>query len=129
MAAWAKRYNCVNMIKVILWGFVIFFGCFNFPLWSDYSPLKGYDLALFVLIYHVIGKAVSNYYQKENWKRVCLLSVGMTLLGMICRYFLEYGEVSNTYNFTPANVMFYAVMASLLIMSSYFFHNKYSEKE
>lgn len=129
LAGWAMKNGRVGIIKGILWGFVVFWGCFTFPLWSDYSLLKVYDLALFVLSYYTIGKAASNYYQKENWKRVCLLSVGMPILGMVCRFFLEYGEVSNTYNFTPVNIILYAVLASLLIMSSYFFHHKYSERE
>lgn len=129
LAAWAKRNNRVGVIKVILWGFVIFFGCFYFPLWSDYSPLKGLELAFFVLVYCEVGKAVFHFYKKEEWKKVGLLSVGMTLLGMVCRYFLEYGEVSNTYNFTPENIIFYAVMAPLLIMFNYLLQNKYSGKK
>lgn len=37
-------------------------------------------------------------------------------LGMIARYFLEYGEVSNTYNFTLKNIVIHIVIMMLLSM-------------
>ena len=34
----------------------------------------------------------------------------LTVTGMICRYLLEFGEVSNTYNFTLFNIVSYLVI-------------------
>ena len=43
----------------------------------------------------------------KNWKlhQVALLNLGMILLSMLFRYLLEFGEVSNTYNFTIPNML------------------------
>ena len=37
--------------------------------------------------------------------KMTLLNLGLVLLGMGCRYLLEFGEVSNTYNFNMINSM------------------------
>lgn len=37
-------------------------------------------------------------------------------MGMVARYFLEYGEVSNTYNFTLKNIVVHVVIMLLLSM-------------
>jgi len=42
-----------------------------------------------------------------------LLNTGLVVLGMISRYFLEYGEVSNTYNFTLLNSSVHIVLTVL----------------
>lgn len=42
------------------------------------------------------------------------LNLGMTVLGLIFRYLLEYGEVSNTYNFTAANVALHLFALTIL---------------
>lgn len=39
----------------------------------------------------------------------------MTLIGFLCRYFLEYGEVSNTYNFTLPNIALHLLITGILI--------------
>ena len=37
-------------------------------------------------------------------------------MGMVARYFLEYREVSNTYNFTLKNILIHTVIMLLLSM-------------
>ena len=39
-------------------------------------------------------------------------------MGMVSRYFLEYGEVSNTYNFTPKKIVIH--MLIMLLLSTMF---------
>ena len=53
---------------------------------------------------------------KVMWVLVLLLNLGVTILGMVARYFLEYGEVSNTYNFTLKNILIHTVIMLLLSM-------------
>ena len=48
----------------------------------------------------------------------------MTLIGFLCRYFLEYGEVSNTYNFTLPNIALHLLITGILILLSHFFASK-----
>ena len=38
------------------------------------------------------------------------LNLGMVLGGLTCRYLLEFGEVSNTYNFTLSNVLLHTLL-------------------
>ena len=47
------------------------------------------------------------------------LNLGMTVLGLIFRYLLEYGEVSNTYNFTAANVALHLFALTILPLMTY----------
>lgn len=47
------------------------------------------------------------------------LNLGMTVLGLIFRYLLEFGEVSNTYNFTAANVALHLFALTILPLMTY----------
>ena len=57
----------------------------------------------------------------KNWKlhQVALLHLGMILLSMLFRYLLEFGEVSNTYNFTAPNIALHIVATLTISMVSY----------
>ena len=52
----------------------------------------------------------------ETTKGFLFLNCGVTILGMVARYLLEYGEVSNTYNFTIKNIVVHIVIMMLLSM-------------
>ena len=43
-------------------------------------------------------------------RMVCVVTFILTVIGMACRYLLEFGEVSNTYNFTLFNIVSYLVI-------------------
>mgnify|MGYP003304072915 FL=1 len=51
----------------------------------------------------------------------------LTLLSIGCRYLLEYGEVSNTYNFTVPNIILHIV--AVLVISTGFWSNAATKKE
>lgn len=53
-------------------------------------------------------------FPKATWIMISLLNIGITIMGMVSRYFLEYGEVSNTYNFTPKKVVIHMIIMLLL---------------
>ena len=61
-----------------------------------------------------IGEIEAIMFPKVTWLLVLLLNLGITIMGMVVRYFLEYGEVSNTYNFTPKNIVLHTVIMLLL---------------
>ena len=48
---------------------------------------------------------------------------------MVCRYFIEFGEVSNTYNFTVPNILAQALILSLIPTIVCFFAKKRREKK
>ena len=128
-AARAKKNEKRTWIKGMLWGFMAFFSCFNFPLFSDVSPMKLINMIIFIIAYQTIGKAAAYYYDKLQRNKVYLLSVSMVILGMVCRYLLEYGEISNVYNFTPENVIFYGIMAPLLVIVNYHLYHRFGGKK
>ena len=55
-------------------------------------------------------------FPKARWLLIVRLNFGITIMGMAVRYLLEYGEVSNTYNFTPKNIVVHIVIMLLLSM-------------
>ena len=57
-----------------------------------------------------IGDIEAFSFPKVTWLWIFFLNLGITILGMIARYFLEYGEVSNTYNFTLKNIVIHIVI-------------------
>ena len=70
-----------------------------------------------------------NYCFKEKPKslKVILLTLAYTFLGMACRYLLEFGEVSNTYNFTAENIALHILMSCLVTYFGWFWYRRKSE--
>lgn len=58
-------------------------------------------------------------YGREKEKVMYLITLGFTIVGIISRYILEYGEVSNTYNFTVLNVIAYIVTIPVFTVIAY----------
>lgn len=58
-----------------------------------------------VLMYTLLGTTEAAILQKWTGWQILLLNIGLVLLSMAGRYLLEFGEVSNTYNFTFPNVV------------------------
>ena len=57
-----------------------------------------------------LGEIETFIFPKVTWLWIFILNFGITILGMIARYFLEYGEVSNTYNFNLKNIVVHMVI-------------------
>ena len=71
----------------------------NLPLGGDMT-IGLINLATAIGISKCIGEIETHIFQKASGLLIFVLNLGITIMGMIARYFLEYGEVSNTYNFT-----------------------------
>lgn len=75
------------------------------------GALTGITLYLNVFFYLELG-----WFEKRGWKlrrlsSAVLINIGIILSGMLFRYLLEWGEVSNTYNFTAPNMLFHIVVS------------------
>ena len=86
--------------KIFLWLLFLVISCCTFPIYNftkDFGKaIVATNLILNVLCYYELGK-----YEKlmlNDWKvsKVILVNMGVILLGMVLRFFLEFGEVSNT---------------------------------
>lgn len=87
--------------------FAVFMGCFTFPVINfNYRTewiISFINIIVTIGAYSSIGQLEAVIYPDVFVGRIMLLNTGLVVLGMISRYFLEYGEVSNTYNFTLLN--------------------------
>ena len=59
------------------------------------------------------GELEAVFFKTWTWQQVLPLNFILAFLGMGARYLLEYGEVSNIYNFTSRNVLCHMVLMGL----------------
>jgi len=129
LAAWAKRNNRFDIMGKLIWIFWIFLTCFSFPLWSERFPLKWSNIFTFVSTYGIIAAGLYAVYGEDRGPSLYPKMVFFTVIGMICRYFLEFGEVSNTYNFTLFNIVVYLFVVPVFTLLFYEFMDKAKYKK
>ena len=89
--------------------FIVCLECCVFPVGS--FSLGGDRILVFINfataigISKCLGEIETFIFPKVTLLWIFILNFGITILGMIARYFLEYGEVSNTYNFNLKNIV------------------------
>lgn len=112
---------------IAIFGIVaVFFGCFCFPfinitkfLGDTEQQISIINLFVCVLAYAEVGLLSGYLFEKKNIGVVLLINAAHIIAGMICRYFLEFGEVSNTYNFTLPNIAIHIVAILCVCFCSY----------
>lgn len=113
--------------RTVLLGYVIFAGCFVYPIFpirdAD-SHLDFMKIYLLVCTYGIIGLGFAGIYRERKKKFIYFATLCLTIVGMICRYFLEYGEVSNLYNFTVFSILSYLALIPPFVVFSYCFFLK-----
>ena len=102
-------------VSVFVCLFLIFIGCFGFPIYN-FSPdapqiSRWINVLVCIAAYYEIGTVQAALYESKNWRKASLIVLIMTILGLLCRYLLEFGEVSNIYNFTLPNVLLHLIAA------------------
>ena len=98
--------------------FVILLECCVFPVGSI-THTKWFTIGIVNIITAVgickcVGEMEAALFPKASWGMISLLNIGITIMGMVSRYLLEYGEVSNTYNFTPKKIVIHMIIMILL---------------
>ena len=108
--------------------FMVFINCCGFPLYnlSRKWPLTIIAVNLYaVLVSAVItGQMLRRLFGKAGVWFVVLVTVVCSCMRLACRFLLEYGEVSNTYNFTVPNAGLHVVVFSAAVLSSWFVRKK-----
>lgn len=112
-----KKYPYIP--KILTLGYITFTGCFVFPIRSDPFPLDLHGLYLLIVCYGVIALALAGTLGLGSEWTVYIVTFVFTAVGMICRYLLEFGEVSNTYNFTMFNIISYLTIIPIGTTSAY----------
>lgn len=96
--------------KILVLGYIVFAGCFVFPIRSESFLLDFQEVYLLAASYGVIALAFAGIWGPDRERMVYIVTFILTVIGMACRYLLEFGEVSNTYNFTLFNIVSYLVI-------------------
>ena len=105
----------------IIIGYIVFFGACVFPFSNELFPFdvqKGF----------MVGYLFSTVLKDGQSIKVLGLTALFTVIGMGCRYLLEYGEVSNTMNFTPLNIALFIVIIPVYTVLVYWFMDKVIKK-
>ena len=118
-----KKIWCVILFALFIIISGAAFPIYNFEKHYTYA-LTGIALYLNVVCYMELG-----IFEKKimgNWKilNVAIVNLGIILLGMLFRYFLEFGEVSNNYNFTLPNILLHIFVTYATSIISYLLAKK-----
>lgn len=117
--------NNKTTARIVLCSYIIFNGCFIFPFSNELFPFT-YDKALMVIMgYGLIGLYFSMILNKGKSFKVFTITFLFTVIGMICKYLLEFGEVSNVRNFIPINIFLYLAIVPLYTTIVYWLSHKY----
>lgn len=94
--------------------FIVCLQCCTFPFYnfshSVSLPIEIVNFMVAMGICKCTGELEAEFLPDVAWKQVLLLNLVLTFLGMAARYLLEFGEVSNTHNFTYRNMLLHIVM-------------------
>lgn len=101
----------------------IFFGCFTFPFWNlthrAHGGISVINVFVFVTAYYDIGLVEAIAFHKKSFIFILGYNFIMLCAGLLCRYLLEFGEVSNTYNFTWLNILVHLFLVVLISSLTY----------
>ena len=124
-----KTNRKVIILTTLILG--IFFNCFLFPVYNfTHGTTHGWrwhgvfiPLAAFFELGILLAGAFP--YKKGFVGKTIPTLVGVNcihiLVGMGCRYLLEFGEVSNTYNFTAPNMIIHILTVLVFCLASWGF--------
>ena len=120
-----------KMVCILGLLFVILLECCVFPVGSithtEWFTIGIINLITAVGICKCVGEMEATLFPKASGVMISLLNIGITIMGMVLRYFLEYGEVSNTYNFTPKKIAIHMII--MILLSTVFWMQSKSSAE
>ena len=106
-------------LKLLIWGYIVFNACFSFPISSSRFPLDFSKAYLLLASYGVIALSFAGVHGEKKHFAVLAQTFIFCVLGLVCRYFLEFGEVSNSYNFTLFNTVLYLAVTPIYTVLAY----------
>lgn len=108
---------------VVFLTFAVLGGCI-FPVHNLTRPESNYTpwihLYLAASIFAFCGQMDHRIFPNGKFISILALNLGVTLAGMAFRYLLEWGEVSNTYNFTLPNITLHIAFAVIVSTLSWY---------
>lgn len=113
------KYRYFLLICIVFLAIIVNLGFFPIISFNSEHPVnlgafKLVIIAMAIIFCVYLGTFEAFFFPK--WSIICifLFNTAISLCGLFCRYTLEYGEVSNTYNFTLPNVFFQLILFSCI---------------
>ena len=105
--AYVQKHRSISYVLGI--GFLVFINCCGFPILNlnKQWPLMMTATQIYVVFAGALfsGAILAGLFPKRKFAAVAAVDFAAIVIGLACRYLLEFGEVSNTYNFTIPNTL------------------------
>ena len=99
---------------VLTFGLAVFLNCFGFPVYNlnkEWPFMLTATYAILTPAFAVfIGGSLAALFPKKRLGFIVFLALALVCAGLACRFLLEFGEVSNTYNFTLPNIALHMIV-------------------
>jgi len=106
LETWFRSHRRIAAASMFL--FFVILACSSFPIYNltkQFSTTLTFtNVFVSVSIYAYLGAFMTCLRPQARIEEVFLIHLAIVLGGMLCRFLLEFGEVSNTYNFTLPNI-------------------------
>lgn len=109
------------LMRSLAYAPIVLASCCFFPLRFPAEYLDGMILFLLLITACNLGNLLACLYGRGELTAVYLRLLAFTILGLAFRFLLEFGEVSNTYNFTPINTVVFLLLFPLGTAAAYLF--------
>lgn len=115
-----KEHKKTLMVGILIMSIFINGGFFPIINFNPNNPVDlGIQMKLIVIVmafsfHKYIGSLEAILCEKWSVISVGIFNVSIALCGLGCRYLLEFGEISNTYNFTIVNVLFQVIILATI---------------
>ena len=120
--AYVQKHRSISYVLGI--GFLVFINCCGFPILnlSKEWPLMMTATQIYVVFAGALvsGAILAGLFPKKRFAAVAAVDFAAIAIGLVCRYLLEFGEVSNTYNFTLPNTLLHIGIFLFLSMLVWF---------
>ncbi|KAF5076331.1 hypothetical protein DSECCO2_161980 [anaerobic digester metagenome] len=118
----------VNKNRKLSWTIIItyiaiFVGCAAFPIFPQYTGYSNIILHLANAVYITPLMLVALLGKGKAIKAYSVSFISL-LIGMICRYLIEFGEVSNSVNFTIVNIVSFLIILPLIYTLTYYLYSR-----
>ena len=111
--------------------FTVFITCCMFPFLNltkeipiRMEVINWIVIVVSIMSYHSIGQAEVKLLANRSTLLIISCNLIATIVGMVCRFILEFGEVSNTYNFTIPNIVLQIIVAVIFSSVTWLFSKK-----
>lgn len=118
----AQRQKVARLLAL---GIIVLINCCGFPLYnlnrSWTFMITAVNLSTVLCCAVMAGGFFAALFPARGGVFVLLATLALTFAGLGCRYLLEFGEVSNTYNFTLPNLLLHITAFAGITWLAWFF--------